>query len=207
MLPHELVYGLCEPHRSLAQLCALQGHHDAAVELFVRAREGLDPHGARPLRALVDCDEALMYVHRGAAGDYERARPLLENAPVQLRDIGMPGWIRCAEHMARHGREWTPAEQSAAGNGTREGAEGAGEEVGRGAPFRTQDPRAASSVLRRFGDMWTITFSGTTTQLRATRGLQYLARLLAQPLRELHATDRTGYFCSYTPDPPIEWEV
>ena len=40
--------------------------------------------------------------------------------------------------------------------------------------------------------MWTIRFNGATVQLRDTRGLQYLAALLAQPTRELHATELIG---------------
>ncbi len=56
----------------------------------------LDEQGARPLRAITDYDEALMYLRRGGTGDLARARPLLEVALSQFREIGMTGWIRRA---------------------------------------------------------------------------------------------------------------
>jgi len=66
-------------------------------------RQVLDEQGARPLRAIVDYDEALMYARRGAPGDSERARPLLDAALRQFRTLGMPGWIRRAEALLKSG--------------------------------------------------------------------------------------------------------
>jgi hypothetical protein len=83
----------------MACLCALQGRHDEAVEWFARARAVLEEQGARPLRAITDFDEALMYIRRGAPGDRERASPLLDAALQQFRALGMTGWIRRAESL------------------------------------------------------------------------------------------------------------
>src|SRR5262249_15503402 len=55
--------------------------------------------GARPLRAIVDFDEALMYCRRGKRGDIESAQPLLDAALQQFHAVGMPGWIRRAEAL------------------------------------------------------------------------------------------------------------
>ena len=44
----------------------------------------------------------------------------------------------------------------------------------------------------REGDVWTIDFDGRTTRLRDSRGLQYLARLLSTPGREIAAIDLAG---------------
>jgi hypothetical protein len=85
---------------ALARLCALQGRNDEARDWFAKARTVLDEQGARPLRAIVDYDEALMYARRGAPGDGERARPLLDAALRQFRTLGMPGWIRRAEALS-----------------------------------------------------------------------------------------------------------
>ena len=41
----------------------------------------------------------------------------------------------------------------------------------------------------REGEVWAITFDGTTIRLRDTKGLRYLARLLAEPGREIAALD------------------
>jgi class 3 adenylate cyclase/tetratricopeptide (TPR) repeat protein len=84
---------------ALARLCALTGRHDEAVSWFARAREVLAEQGARPLLAIADHDEALMYVRRGQPGDLHRARPLLDAARRQFEDIGMTGWLRRAEEL------------------------------------------------------------------------------------------------------------
>jgi len=89
---------------ALAQLCALQGRYVEAVEWFAKARTVLDEQGARPLRAIVDFDEALMYVRRNAPGDKERAAQLLDAALSQFRAIGMDGWIKRAQELV-HSQE------------------------------------------------------------------------------------------------------
>jgi hypothetical protein len=84
---------------SLAVLCALSGRFDEASDWFARARAVLEEQGARPLRAIADHDEALMYARRGADGDRERALPLIDAALTQFRDIGMTGWLRRGEDL------------------------------------------------------------------------------------------------------------
>ena len=84
---------------SLARLCALGARFDEAAEWFAKARTVLEEQGARPLRAITDYDEALMYVRRGAPGDQEQAASLLNLALPPFREIGMPGWIRRAEAL------------------------------------------------------------------------------------------------------------
>jgi tetratricopeptide (TPR) repeat protein len=79
---------------SLARLSALSGRFEEASEWFARARAVFEQQGARPLRAIADHDEALMFVRRAADGDRERALPLLDAALAQFREIGMTGWLR-----------------------------------------------------------------------------------------------------------------
>jgi len=71
---------------SVARLCALTGRVEEASDWFARARTVLEEEGARPLRAIADYDEALMYARRAAAGDRERGLPLLDAALVQFRE-------------------------------------------------------------------------------------------------------------------------
>ena len=78
-------------------MCALQGWTDEASAWFAKARTVLEELEARPLRAIVDFDEALMFLRRGDGRDPERARPLLAAALREFRSIGMSGWIRRAE--------------------------------------------------------------------------------------------------------------
>jgi tetratricopeptide (TPR) repeat protein len=84
---------------SLARLCALTGRHDEALSWFDAARRALAEQGCRPLLAITDHDEALMYLRQREPGDRERARPLLDAAHRQFADMGMTGWIRRAEEL------------------------------------------------------------------------------------------------------------
>jgi class 3 adenylate cyclase/tetratricopeptide (TPR) repeat protein len=163
----------------LAQLCALQGRYDEAVEWFAKARIVLDEEGARPLRAIVDHDEALMYARRGAGGDRERATPLLEAALEQFRAIGMTGWIKRAEELLRDSQQ--PAVRS------EEEGEGKDQptEVGGRQP-ETTDQRPETNLFRKEGDYWSITFEGGTFRLKDVKGLHYLAHLLRHPGQEFH---------------------
>ena len=71
------------------------------MQWFAKARTVLDEQGARPLRALADFDEALMYARRGASGDREHALRWLDLAVPQLVAIGMPGWTQRADELRR----------------------------------------------------------------------------------------------------------
>jgi hypothetical protein len=44
-------------------------------------------------------------------------------------------------------------------------------------------------VFRQEGEYWTLAYRGKTARLRDTKGLSYIARLLAQPGRDLHVRD------------------
>jgi DNA-binding CsgD family transcriptional regulator len=94
-------FTMMDSRRSLALLCALQRRYDEASNWFAKARAVLDEEGSRTLRALVDYDEALMYVRRGRRGDRNRAAPLVAAALSQFREIGMTGWITRGEELQR----------------------------------------------------------------------------------------------------------
>ena len=93
-------YPMFDGRHAMAQLCALSGRFDEACEWFAKARAVLDEQGARPLRAIVDYDEALMEVRRGPDGDSARARELLDAA---LRAV----------QRHRHGRLAPPGRRTA----------------------------------------------------------------------------------------------
>jgi tetratricopeptide (TPR) repeat protein len=50
----------------------------------------------------------------------------------------------------------------------------------------------AGNVMRRADRSWTLTFAGRSARLKQSRGLDYLALLLAEPEREWHALDLTA---------------
>ncbi len=78
---------------SLARLCGLVGRYDEAAQWFDAARTILDEQGARPLRAITDFDQGLMYTRRGLAGDAELAHSFLDAADEQFQALRMTGWI------------------------------------------------------------------------------------------------------------------
>jgi tetratricopeptide (TPR) repeat protein len=84
---------------ALARICTLTGRFDEAISWFAEARRVLDEQGARPLLAMTDYDEALMYVRRDDSGDAQRARSLVEAALQQFEAIAMTGWISRAEEL------------------------------------------------------------------------------------------------------------
>src|SRR5215210_5109610 len=45
------------------------------------------------------------------------------------------------------------------------------------------------NMFRREGDYWSVSFEGRTVQVRDLKGIRYLARLLADPGRDLHVLD------------------
>ena len=97
ILAGDLTWPSSDPRLALARLCALQRRYDEAVDWFAKARVVLEERGARPLRAITDYDEGLMYLRRHQQGDAERARPLMEAAARQFRALEMTGWIKLSE--------------------------------------------------------------------------------------------------------------
>ena len=54
---------------------------------------------------------------------------------------------------------------------------------------RGPDDRPTRNVFRLEGDYWSVVFEGRTVRIRDLKGMRYLARLLAEPERELHVLD------------------
>jgi class 3 adenylate cyclase/tetratricopeptide (TPR) repeat protein len=92
-------YPMQDGRTALARLCALQGRFDEASRWFADARRVTEEQGARPCRAMVDYDEALMFTRRGGAGDAAHALPLLDAALREFRAISMTGWAARAESL------------------------------------------------------------------------------------------------------------
>ncbi len=187
-----------ESRLALARLCALQGRHDEARGWFAQARTVLDEQGARPLRAIVDYDEALMYARRGATGDLDRAWPLVDVALVQFRSLDMSGWIRRAETLRSSCEGAGVAAQAArtpsvAGNDDSrmllQRDEPATASDGGGLPRTGDGAPVGGNVFRKEGDYWTIAYEDGVFRLKDSKGLHYMAHLLRHPGTEFHAND------------------
>lgn len=97
MLAPDFRAPLSDGRLSLARLCALQGRYDEAAQWFAQARIVLDEQGARPLRAITDFDQSLMYLRAANNRASEKSGILLDCALKQFRQLGMSGWVRRAE--------------------------------------------------------------------------------------------------------------
>ena len=144
---------------------------------------------------------------RLAEGDPAAARGYFETASQQWGDIGAPyetalARMDLARALRAEGKEERAVLEFRAARATFERI-GALDQESRAAqvcgevvpaeqtplhpPTDAHHPRAA--VFRRESDFWSVGFEGRTARLRDSKGLQYLARLLANPGRELHALD------------------
>ena len=77
---------------TIARMATLLGDRAEAGERFARARVAAAASGRRPLRGIVDHDEAAALLRFG--GDARRAEALLDDAGAAFRELGMEGWAR-----------------------------------------------------------------------------------------------------------------
>jgi DNA-binding CsgD family transcriptional regulator len=85
-------------HLTVARMAALQGDLDAAISAFAVAREALETNGQRPLRAMVDYDEAL--ARRRAGERQSSVGPAAEAAHAAFAALGMSEWEERAAALA-----------------------------------------------------------------------------------------------------------
>jgi len=78
---------------TVARMAALLGEMPEASTYFLRARTELEASGRRPLRAIVDYDEALALL-RTHSIDHARITLLLDAALQQFRTLGMEAWLK-----------------------------------------------------------------------------------------------------------------
>jgi DNA-binding CsgD family transcriptional regulator len=83
------------PYRSnaltVARMAALTGDMAEATAYFAHARQVAENGGQRPLRAIIDYDEALALARNGSP-DQTRREMLLDAALTQFRTLGMKPW-------------------------------------------------------------------------------------------------------------------
>ena len=117
---------------------------------------------ALPWQADTRFQWAAMLAERCGPGDAERSRALLAESERIADAVGMEIVKRWIDELRQRGP--APRGEHAATGGR-------------------------SAALRREGNVWTLVFEGRTTRLRAMVGLEHIARLLAEPGRELAALD------------------
>jgi hypothetical protein len=162
--------------RAIGQLATSLAKFDLAEDAFHEAIGVVERTGWRPWEGWVRYDRGRMLKQRGQEGDADRARDELRIAAAIASELGMTALQRRV----------------------------AVEEGGPSAAHPPQRPPAPREpdVLRREGDIWAITFEGRTIRVRHSKGLGYLARLLADPGREIPAIDLAAGDPADTPRQP-----
>jgi tetratricopeptide (TPR) repeat protein len=148
--------------RYLGLLAGTMGETADAERHLEAAIEANERMGARPWVAHTQHDLARLLAGRAGAGDLERADALDRAALATAQRLGMI------------------ALEAAIGNGR--------ERV----PVQPAERPASRAMFRREGEYWTIRFDGDPFRIRDMKGMRHLARLLAEPGRELHALDLAG---------------
>jgi DNA-binding CsgD family transcriptional regulator len=83
---------------TVARMAALLGEDAEAADWFARARTALEADGRRPLRAIVDYDEARA-LRRAGSPDAARIATLRQAALEAFRELGMDSWERRAQRL------------------------------------------------------------------------------------------------------------
>jgi hypothetical protein len=147
----------------LALLATVASRRVEAGDHFEAAMAVHERLGAGPLLARTRLAYASMLLAHGQPADRRRADELLEQALATAGALGMAA-------VAGEG-------QALQAGGTSQG------------PATARHVGVAGNVFRREGEYWTVGYEGSVVRLRDSKGLRHLARLLAEPGRELLATD------------------
>jgi tetratricopeptide (TPR) repeat protein len=151
--------------RYLGLLSAVIGRLDDADRHLTQAIAVNERMRARPWAAHSQRDLARVLRQRDAPGDRDRASELERRALAAARQLGM---VALTERLSGHADEVTTADDA----------------------VPTRDPvNSSSAIFRPEGEYWTVGFGDDSFRLRDAKGVRYLARLLAEPGRELLALD------------------
>lgn len=160
-------YGLSTMHfeepmtRALGMAAAALGRHDEAWACFEEAQARAEAMGATTHVAHIQHAHALARLRRGAPEDAAVARSLLDAARATAMSAGMHGMLARLDALEH------------------------------GAPAVALTPvlPGAELTLRRDGETWIVGAGGRSIRLRDSKGMRLLARLVAEPGRELHVLD------------------
>jgi class 3 adenylate cyclase/tetratricopeptide (TPR) repeat protein len=145
--------------RPLAVAASVVERWSEAENHFGAALRANSEMGAHPWVARTNLDWAEALLKRDAPADCERAADFAGEAGRIARNLGMLVLAARAEAIVKDG-------------------------VPPAAPMRLRP-----SLFRREGEYWAIAYEGDAFRLKDSKGLRYLARLLAEPGREVHALD------------------
>jgi tetratricopeptide (TPR) repeat protein len=155
--------------RLLGGLAARQERWDEAQAHFEAALARCRKLEARPYQARTEYEYARALLARGRPQDLAQARALLASARATAEQLGMTGLLQLiARRLEAAGTSPAPVEKVTAPGG-----------------------EAAFSMVAE-GEYWTVAYQGGTVRLKDSLGMQYLARLVAESGKEIHALDLVG---------------
>lgn len=146
----------------LALLDAMMSRWEEADDHFAAAIRMNTSLGARSLLARTQYEYARMLTLWGRAQDRRRALGLLDSAETTARALGIAAVLDGIERLR---------------------------ELDAGTAVASSIRRTA---FRREGEYWTVIYEGSLVRIRDSKGLRYLATLLANPGREFHVIDLEG---------------
>jgi tetratricopeptide (TPR) repeat protein len=193
----------------LGLLANTLGRADDAVGHFEDALEMNRRMNFVPFVARTQHYYAATLLERNQGGDRERAIGMLSDAITTYRRLGMQGYLRDALKVAATVSELsglceTAVEDRKVPERIELPTKG-GEEILLPATARTEETPSAppepvqGNLFRREGEYWTVCYRGRVLRLKSMRGLEYIAFLLGQPGKEVHALDLSTLINQGTP--------
>ncbi len=175
---------------ALGRLALALGRHDEADGRLADAQTRAEAWGAPVWRARALLEQACADLERDGAQDPERALGLLEEVAAQAGRLGAQGVARRAEALL--GRERAARTLGTSRTGRRVEVRAAVPAAG--PPPAPPPPGARRDtpdvvVLRLAGQAWTLSCGGRELRLEDSKGMHYLAELLARPGVERHVLE------------------
>jgi tetratricopeptide (TPR) repeat protein len=148
----------------LGMIAALLERWDEADEHFKLAMERCGQLGARAITARVLYEHAKMLVARGAEEDVAAATARLSDAERICQELDLPGVLQKVTAFAQSLSDSRPA----------------------------WSDTTRQALFRREGEYWEVRYGEDFARLRDTKGMRYIATLLAAPRREIHVVELAG---------------
>lgn len=180
-----------------ARVLVATGDTPGAIGCVESALDRLGPTDVPVLRATLLVD--LVRLH-DAIGNRAAATVEAGHASATLAglDIGLAS--RDIALLGRYGGPTSEATESLSATGAP--ARPSSDSSAPTATPATEEPGPREATLARNGRWWVVAYAGTSARLPATKGLRYLAQLLANPGVERHALDLVDQVEGIDPDTP-----
>lgn len=164
------------------RLAVLLGRHEEAEDLLTQAATLYERMGAPIWQARAQLDIARLCLARRREDDRRRALELLERvgetapalgaAGVERRAVALRAHLRAASVLRANGGSLRPLSPSRRATDPPVAAE---------LPPSNAAQGDRSAAIERTGDFWALRFQGQRCHVKDSRGVRYLARLLAEP--------------------------